>query len=370
MSMSIYDRLGIRRVINATATLTKLGGSTMPPEVVQAMAEASGCFVDLHALQRAVGARIADLTRNEACLVSSGAAACVALGVAACMAGDDAEAMMRLPDTRGLKDEVQIFQTHQNGYDIAVHMTGAKRCYIEPSLAVLESAINPKTACFLWFQGDYTGGPGEPVLEEVVALCARFGVPVLVDAAAQLPPVENFWRFTQAGAAGVMFSGGKELGGPQSSGLLLGTTWLIERARKMASPYQSFARPFKVGKEELCGLLAAVERYIGIDHVERVARDVRVGARWIAAWQGIPGITPMQMSRNEAGQPLPTVGVKFETGAPITPAEFSRRLAAGDPPILVDDDSFDDIVRVNPWTVADADVATVEARVRQALAGA
>ncbi|NJN83061.1 MAG: aminotransferase class V-fold PLP-dependent enzyme [Caldilineaceae bacterium] len=281
--MSIYDELGIRPVINAQATLTRLGGSIMPPAVVAAMQDASKHFVDLDLLQRRIGERLAALTGNEAAYVSCGAAAGLALATAACVAGSDPAAINRLPDVTGLKNEVIIHRSHRNGYDHAVRQVGVKIVEIGFALNTaaweLEEAITPQTAAIFWFQGAMTGR-GDLPLETVIEIANRHNVPVVVDAAAQLPPVENLWNFTKMGAALAVFSGGKDLRGPQSSGLMLGRADLIEAVRLNGSPNHSIGRPMKVGKEEMVGLLKAVELYIEMDHEARASQHEETVMGW------------------------------------------------------------------------------------------
>ena len=368
--MNIYDELGIKRVINACATLTKLGGSIMPPEVVQAMQDASRSFIDLEELQVKVGERLAELTHNEAAYVSSGAAAGIALAVAACITGQDRAAMDRLPDTTGLKNEVIVFKSHRNGYDHAVRMVGVKMVEIgtathtDPS--ELDAAISDQTAAFVWFQGGMTGHGDFPI-EKVIEICSAHNVPVIVDGAAQLPPVENLWTFTQKGATCAIFSGGKELHGPQSSGLVVGRKWLIEAMRPNGNPNANIGRPMKVGKEEMAGLLAAVKRYVTLDHAARRERDERVVAEWCAALNGLPGVCARRSFPNEAGQPSPRCEVLLE-GARLTRDELVQALSDGTPAIVVAKADPQGIL-LNPMTLTDEEAQIVGARVAALLAG-
>jgi uncharacterized pyridoxal phosphate-dependent enzyme len=337
--MTLYEELGIRRIINANATLTRLGGSLMPPEVVAAMEEASRWFVDVHALQASVGERIAQLTRNEAAYVCSGAAAGLTLATAACVAGADPAAIARLPDLAGLRDEVIIHGSHRNGYDHAVRQVGIRVIEIGneggTTRAELDAAFSPRTAAFVWFQGAMTGR-GDLTLPEVIDAARAREVPVIVDAAAQLPPVENLWRFTQMGADLAIFSGGKDLRGPQSSGLILGRRALIEACRLNGSPNYSIGRPMKVGKEEMAGLLAAVRRYLAQDHEARAQWCGRVVEEWNEALNELPGVPACRDFPNEAGQPLPRTLVAVDAGlAGIDRNGVVAKLAEGDPAISV-----------------------------------
>lgn len=368
--MTLYDDLRAKPVINAAATLTKLGGSRMPPEVLAAMDEASRQFVDLEDLQRRVGGRLAALTHNEAAYVATGAAAGIALAVIACMVGDDRAAAARLPDTSGLKNEVLVFKSHRNGYDHAIRMTGARlvevggETHTDP--AELAAALTERTAAFVWFQGVMTGR-GDLPLEAVIAACSARGVPVIVDGAAQLPPVDNLWRFTQLGAICAIFSGGKDLSGPQSSGLVVGQRALIERMRPLASPNQGFMRPMKVGKEEMVGLLAAVERYLKLDHAARLQRDERVVAEWINLLDELPGVRAVRSFPNEAGQPHPRCKLTLGVGARLDAAALVAALWAGDPAIAVNADDDGVSVYLNPMTLNDAEVLVVAERLRTVL---
>jgi L-seryl-tRNA(Ser) seleniumtransferase len=368
--MSLYSDLNVRPVINAAATLTRLGGSLMPPEVLSAMDDASRHFVDLEDLQRRVGERLATVTHNEAAYVATGAAAGIALSVIACMVGTDRAAMQRLPDTSGLKDEVVVFKSHRNGYDHAVRMTGARlveigtEAHTEP--AELERALSERTAAFVWFQGAMTGRGDFPI-ETVLAICSARGVPVIVDAAAQLPPIDNLWRFTQLGATCAIFSGGKDLSGPQASGLIVGRRSLIEAIRPLGSPNQGFARPMKVGKEELVGLLAAVERYVTLDHDARLKRDERVVAEWINLLDELPGVRAVRSFPNEAGQPHPRCRLTLDANAGLGLQALIDALWAGTPAIAVNADDDGASLFLNPMTLDDAEALVVAERLNALL---
>lgn len=360
--MTIYEELGIRPLINASATLTRLGGSIMPPEVVQAMVDASKAFVDLDELQVKVGDSIAALTRNEACYVSSGAAAGIAIAIAACVAGKDMAAIHRLPDVTGLKDEVIVHKSHRNGYDHAVRQVGVKLVEIGYATSAapwqLEAAINERTAAIIWFQGAMTGR-GDIPLEKVIEIGNAHGVPVIVDGAAQVPPVENLWNYTQMGATAAIFSGGKDLHGPQSSGLVLGKRELIEAMRMNGSPNHSIGRPMKVGKEELCGVLAAVRWYLGLDHEGRLSQSEEVVAGWCSELSRLPGVSAHRSWPNEAGQPMPRAQVHIDASAAgISRDEVVRALLEGSPAVTVASGPNESIY-LNPMTLADGEETIV-----------
>jgi L-seryl-tRNA(Ser) seleniumtransferase len=352
--MTVYSDLGVRPVINAFATLTRLGGSLMPPPVIEAMVEASRHFVDLDELQRRVGERLAVLTKNEAAYVSSGAAAGLALATAACVAGTDPQAIQQLPDLTGLKNEVIIHRVHRNGYDHAVRQVGVKVVEIGYSTGTahweLEQAISDRTAAIFWFQG-VMSGRGDLPLAEVIAIAKARQVPVIVDGAAQLPPVSNLWNFTHMGADLAVFSGGKDLRGPQPTGLILGRRDLIEACRVNASPNHSLGRPMKVGKEEMVGLLAAVEWYLGLDHEARSKRCEQIVSAWSEMFGEVPGLSARRDFPNEAGQPLAWCLVTLDpqvTG--ISRDAVVEQLLAGDPAIAVAKTGPNSI-HLNPMTL-------------------
>ncbi|MEX1018443.1 MAG: aminotransferase class V-fold PLP-dependent enzyme [Litorilinea sp.] len=368
--MSIYEELGVRPIVNASATLTRLGGSVMPPEVVQAMVDASKHFVDLEDLQRKVGDRIAQMTRNEACYVSSGAAAGLVLATAACITGQDPAAIQQLPDLTGLKNEVIVHKSHRNGYDHAVRQVGVK--LVEIGLATstqpweLEAAINERTAAIFWFQGGMTGH-GDLPLETVIEIANKHNVPVVVDAAAQVPPVENLWRFTEMGAALAIFSGGKDLHGPQSSGLVLGRRDLVEAIRLNGPPNHSIGRPMKVGKEELVGLMTAVKVYLEKDHEGRASQDEEVVSGWCGTLNQINGVQAERAFPNEAGQPLPRAKVVIDAAkAGISRDEVVRQLREGTPSIAVSQ-AGDDGIYLNPMTLGDGEDDIVLNRLAEIL---
>lgn len=350
--MSIHTDLGIRPLINASATLTRLGGSVMPPEVLEAMQDAARYHIELDDMQRLVGAQIAKLTHNEAAFVATGASAGITLAAAALMAGKNPAFIQQLPDTMGMpKTEFIVHKSHRNGYDHAIRAAGGKVVEIGTALHTHEwelgHAINERTAAIFWFQGAMTG-IGDLPLAKVIEIAKARGVPVIVDAAAQLPPVENLWKFTQMGATMAIFSGGKDLRGPQASGLCVGSAELISAMAMNGSPNHSVGRGMKVGKEEMAGLLAAVKRYLLLDHEARLLKDERVVAKWNEALCGIPGVCAERSWPNEAGQPLPRTRVVFDP--PYDRDAIIAKLMSGEPAIAVSPGKANDIY-LNPMSL-------------------
>jgi uncharacterized pyridoxal phosphate-dependent enzyme len=346
--MTMYDQLGVRRVINADATLTRLGGSLMPSEVLDAMREAAGGFVDMYELQQVVGKRIAELTRNEAAYVSTGAAAGVVLATLAAMTDGDLPTIARLIETgEAPKDEVIIHRAHRIPYDPAIRLAGARIVEVGNRLQTfrweLEAAISPRTAMVFYSAGVHLASGALP-LAETVEIAHAYGIPVVVDAAAQLPPTENLWRFTrELGADLAIFSGGKDFRGPQASGLLVGTEAMIAAVAVNGSPHQRLARPMKVGKEEMIGLLAAVQRYLAEDWRDRALRYERIVEQWVEHFRDLPGMEASRVFPNEAGQPTPRCRVTFATESGLSGAEVARLLWDGDPRIAVAVDGPDAI---------------------------
>lgn len=266
--MDIYEQLGVRKLINACGPLTRFGGSLMPSEVMDAVAEANRAFVDIEELQRKAGERIAQLLGVEAALVTAGAAAGLALAAAACMAGADPFKARQLPDTTGMKDEIVILRCHRIHYDQAVRLAGAR--FVEvgyadwSTLEDVQPFVHDQTAAILYVAKAETVAGSVP-LAEIIALGHSRNVPVIVDAADELPPMTNLRRFVAMGADLVLFSGGKDLRGPQASGLIVGKKALVEACAVHNCPNYGVGRPMKVAKETIIGLLKAIELYLQQD---------------------------------------------------------------------------------------------------------
>ena len=259
-----FKELGVRTFINAAGTYTALTSSLMTEEVKNAYLYASTQFVNLNELHDRVGERLAQLLRCEAAMVTSGAASAITLGTAGVLTGTDASKIDKIPgDLTGMKSEVIIQKSHRVGYDHAIRNTGIKLIEVE-TLAQFEKAISERTAMF-WFL-NYANPFGQIKDKEFVALGKKYNIPTFNDCAADVPPLDNLWKYTEMGFDLVAFSGGKGLRGPQSAGLLLGRKDLIQAARANAVPNgNTIGRGMKVNKEEMLSLLVAVENYLDKD---------------------------------------------------------------------------------------------------------
>jgi uncharacterized pyridoxal phosphate-dependent enzyme len=368
---AIYRRIGVEPIINGATTMTYLGGSLMPPEVLEAMRLASGCFVDLYELQVAVGRRIAELTRNEAAFVSGGAAAGLFLSAAVAMARDTAEGVLRLAELDRLPREFLIQHAHRIPYDQAIELAGGRLIEIGSQAgtteAELEQRIGPATAGIVHVAGAHLADGALP-LEAVVRVARTQDIPVIVDAAAQLPPVENLWDLTAAGADLVLFSGGKALCGPASTGLVLGRVRYLERFAANAAPQQRIGRPMKVGKEDLIGILAAVEWYLAQDHAAIASRYEAIVDHVIDWARGRQDVDAVREPVGQAGQPTPRARITLTPDIADRRDEILARLRAGTPRIELlpaGDDGF----YLAPETLATGEESLVTKRLADILEG-
>lgn len=357
-----YKELGVRPFINAAGTYTTLTASLMPPEVVAAYEYASRSYVRLIELHDAVGVKIASMLGIEAAMVTSGAAGALVVGTAACIAGKDPEKILRLPDTTNMKNEVIVQKSHRNGYDHAVRAAGAKMVEVETA-AEFESAVGSRTAMAMYFN-DATPR-GQIQHEQFVALCKKHGVPTINDAAADVPPLENLTKYVNKGFDLVVFSGGKNIRGPQSAGLLLGRRDLIEAARLNTSPYSdTVGRGLKVNKEEILGMMVAVELYLKRDHAadrregERRCRYVMDTLRGVRSVTGEIRVPPIANN-------VPHLHIKWDQSK-ITVDEVVRKLRAGEPSIEVGPGSREELI-LNFWVAQPGDAEIVAKKLKDLL---
>jgi D-glucosaminate-6-phosphate ammonia-lyase len=362
----VIRELGVRPCINAAGTFTALTGSLMPPEVMAGIQVASRQYVRLNELHDAVGKRIAELLKCPAAMVSAGCASALSLATAACVAGSDPERIRRIPDTTGMKNEVLVQRSHRVGYDHAIRNAGVRLIEVE-TREDLESKINPQTAMMFFLNS--SDPQGKIHHEEFVALGKKHNVPTLIDAAADVPPAENLFRFTKLGFDLVAFSGGKGLRGPQSSGLLLGRKDLIAAARLNNNPNSdSLCRTNKVNKEEIVGMLLALELFLNRDHdavwKEWEARCSRI-AQALAEFKDI---------RTEVNVPtvanaVPHLHVSWDYDKRgLSPTQMADKLRDGEPSIEVSPNSRRQLI-IGVWMMQPGDETTVGQRMRQILAG-
>jgi D-glucosaminate-6-phosphate ammonia-lyase len=397
---NIYDKLGVRPIINAYAPMTRLGGGVMPVEVAEAMREATQVCVDIAELQMAASRIIAGITGAEAGCVTAGAAAALLVGTAACVAGMDIARMSRLPDVSGMKNEVIAMRSHRNSYDHAIRATGATIIDVgfadrytdvgarDTELWEIKAAISDRTAAIY-----YLAKPQSlPRLQDVAVIAHQAGVPLIVDAAAELPPLENLKRFLGEGADLVAFSGGKSLGGPQGSGILCGRRdlisaallqqldfdydfddWeppagLVDKHTIAGVPRHGIGRSCKVGKEQIVGLLTALQLFVEQGNAGRYARLMSICKRLTDGLTETAGISARIMDDPlQSGMPVVELKVD-ESSAGISAVELIRRLRHGPPGIEVNPwRPQEGLLILNPACLAEGDPPVIGRRIREIL---
>ena len=371
----LYREAGLQEIIVATGNFTELGGSLMPGEVLEAMLDAARSFVEIRALHEWAGQVIAELTGAEAGYVTSGAAAGLVLATAACMTGSDPAAIQQLPDSEGLKNEVVIHKSHSSHYNRMFRLAGARVKEVGyPAHRTLpwqlESALGESTAAIVYLVSQILVSQTALPLPEVLRIARAKGVPVIVDAANELPPVENLRKFIDMGADLVIFSGGKDLQGPQPSGFICGRRDLIEACALNGAPNHGIGRPMKVGKEEIAGLVAALKRYVRLDHRARIARwEQRVSL----IVDGLADIEALRVSRvfpDYTGRPVPRAWLTWDEGAAgLSRQEVLDALAKGSPVIRVMEEYAGKGLLIDPTTLLDGQGAIIAERLRTIFAG-
>ncbi|GHS85798.1 L-seryl-tRNA selenium transferase [Synergistales bacterium] len=369
MSRDIYGELGVRKIINAAGTYTSVGGSRMSERTIEAMGEAARSHVVIKELQAKAHERLAELTRNESAFVTNGAACALHVTGAAAIARHYARPHASLTPDQIAKCEIIIHRAHRNPYDWSLRLLGAKLVEIGfpntilPTIAEdLELAITENTAAIYYFfmpQGGWMP-QGALSFEETLDVAKRRGLPVIVDAAAQLPPKENLWRLTGLGASACIFSGGKDLRGPQASGLVVGKRDFMDWLGKTAFPTYGVGRMFKLGREEIVGLLSAVEEYVAQAETTRNAWCEEQIKKLQEAFGG--GVLSIErLFPNEAGQPMAAAVAKV--GA--TNVSFVlKRLIEGDPAVYSAPWGNDGLL-INPMTLRDDEFSVITARLKE-----
>jgi D-glucosaminate-6-phosphate ammonia-lyase len=366
----LFQSIGVRPLINCKGTFTIVSGSQSLPEVKQAMLEASKHYVHLDELMEGVSKRLASLTGAEWGIVTNGCAAALTHATAACIAGADPEKLQRLPNLAGLKNEVISPRHSRNVYDHAIRMLGVRMVEVS-DVEQLQKAFNPRTAMVMVLA--QPAADREPLSTQTVSRIAReHNVPVIVDAAAEVLTIPN--KHLQAGATMVCYSGGKCLRGPQAAGLLLGRKDLVQAAWLHSAPHHAFGRSLKVGKEEIMGMLAAVEAWVKRDY----QAEFKVWESWLAniskSVTSVPGVTTEVLHPNGLSNHSPRLRIQWDAAKlGITGREIEKHLYDTEPRIILGAASGDrrgnapSSVTIMPYMMMPEDHKVVADRLRAVL---
>ena len=368
----IYGALGVKRIITASGSTTAYGGSKIRPEILDAMNKAAGMMVNIDELNRAASRIIADATGAEAGFVSSGAAGGLILQAAAVIAGSDPAKMSRLPDASGMKNEIIIHKSHRFPYDQCYESVGAKFVEIGDGRRCqpwqLEAAFTENTAAVAYLFSPFITRRAIP-FPQVCEMAHARGVPVIVDAASMTPPRSNLRRFTAEGADMVIYSGGKAVRGPQGTGILCGRADLIDAAFANASPHQFIGRGMKVAKEEIVGLLRAIQLFMNEDEDAEMARYRRMAQQVVDALSEAPGLR-VTLEHDEHNYLIPHAVMRFtkEWRGPSRNAIY-QAMIDGDPPVYLHDIFDPDELAVDPFNLDDEELGIVIRRLGEELLG-
>ena len=366
MRRDYFKELGVRTFINAAGTYTAMTGCLMPPEVTDAIKYATGDYVNLDDLQDKVGERIAELLHCEYATITAGCFSAITFGTAGVISGMDNEKVKQIPDLTGLKNEVILQKSHEIGYAHAIRNTGAYLVIVE-TRKELDDAINDNTA-MMWFLNT-ANSKGSIKHEEWIEVGKKHGIPTFNDCAADVPPVENLWKYTKMGYDLVAFSGGKGLRGPQSAGLLLGKRDLIKAARLHAPPRgNTVGRGMKVNKEEILGMLVALELFLARDH--KKVWDMWENQIQIIhdAAASVDGVNP-EIHVPEVANHVPSLKVSWDQKkVKITGEEARAKLREGHPSIQTVGDK--ESLGITTWMMQPGQERIVASRVREILAEA
>lgn len=361
--MDIYDELGIQKIINAAGTYTVVGATRMSEQTLRAMCEAAGSYVKITQLQKVIHEKVAQMTHNEAAYICNSCSVAIYLATAAFIAHRQKRPFKYIDEETVRKAEVVAFWNQHIPYDHAVEQLGAKLKFIGFTTSQggigkedLRMAINENTVGVYFASRTPRGyyAPRALNLEDVIEVAHEMGVPVLVDAAAQLPPKSNLWEFTHMGADVVVFSGGKDLSGPQASGLAVGKKEYLDLMSETGFPNYSAGRLMKVGREEIVALYMAIRQYMENDEEARLnwceeevkkLRRLLEGSRMYKVERCWP---------NQAGQPLPRSFVAVNAPGGITAEDITDRLMEFDPGIFCFTENQPGIY-INPMCLKDGD---------------
>jgi len=330
-----YDELGVTTVINCEGTMTMLGGSVLRPELEAVMAMAGRHFVNIPALEVAAGKRIAEMLKlpdGYTALVTSGAAAAIQSGLAGILTGDNEALIRQLPDLTGMKSEVIIQKSHRNPFDHQLRSTGVKLIEIE-TRDQLRQAVNDRTAMMHF--SNFANAAGQIKVDEWLKLGKQFNIPCMNDAAADTPPVSHLWDYTNMGYDLVTFSGGKAMRGPQCAGLLIGRKDLVANALLNNSPHEdTLGRSQKVGKEEIIGMVKALELYLKEDH-EALEREWQTRLELVSReLTKIPGVSTSFFVPDIANH-VPHMQITWDSKVSVEAHQVSQLLRNSKPAIVI-----------------------------------
>ena len=364
----IYRALGVTPAITASGNTTAYGGSKLRPEIMDVMKKASGVMVDIAELNKQTGKILADLTGTEDGLVTGGASAGLTLQAAACIAGNDPSKMSQLPNTQDLNNEIIIHKSQRFPYDQCYRIAGARlveigdgrRCHAWQ----LEAAFTNKTAAVAYLQAPFYSRGSLP-LEQVCEIAHVRGIPVIVDAASMLPPRENLNRYSQLGADMIIYSGGKGIRGPQGTGILCGKAKLIEAASANSSPNQFLGRPMKVAKEEIVGLIAALQIFTQEDENAEMNHYLEMSQYIAESLTPIPGLK-ITVEHDQYNYLIPTTVLTFgnEYQGPSRDV-ILERMATGEPPIFLHFIGNPDELAIDPINLDGEEVEVTIRRLNQ-----
>lgn len=360
--------LGVRPIINGAGVYTFSTASLMRPEVVEAIGALSTKFVRLDELHDAVGQRIAKMLGTPAAMVPSGAAAGLTLGTAAVLTGEDPDKIQRIPDLTGMKSEVIVQKSHRFPYDHMVRNCGVRLVEVE-TRDELERAINAKTAMLLFL--NKAAKTGKVGMEEFLAIGKKHNIPTMNDAAADVPPVENLLQPIRLGFDMVVVSGGKAIRGPQSAGILAGRADLIRAARKNTSPNSdTIGRSCKVNKEEMVGMMVALESFLKEDYASIYRGWERTAESMKTAVMKVRGVKA-EIFVPEIANQCPHVRVRWDSARyPVEATAVLQKLRDGEPSIeLVPSPYIAGTLEIASWMLQTGEAETITRRIRETLMG-
>lgn len=371
--MVTYRELGVRRVINGGGTYTLLGGSLMAQEVIEAMDEASKRFVLIDELYDKVGEVVAKIIGSEAAYITSGAAAGLVLAAATCITGRDVEKMRRLPVTSGMQNEIIVQRLQRNVWFRHLPQAGAKMIEVgdeeDCTRKDIEDAVTENAVAIAYWITMKTFGKGVS-LEEVIEIARKYNLYTILDAAAELPPIENLRKFLEMGVDLVIFSGGKAIRGPNDTGIICGSKELIEACRMQSYPHEGFlGRPFKVSKEQIIGLVTALKRFVSSDpKIDEAKREAKVKyiVKHLKDVQNIKVEKIMPDLNRYWSHHWPRAQVTLnERALGLTAKKIAEKLREGDPIVWLN--QVDNKLIVNPFGLLDGDEEIIVERIKEII---